>query len=200
MGLTLLRSRYLDAEVHQFALWDGKGAIGDVGTAADVARWRKTGHHSVVVRPSMNTQVGRQSIHASTPPDRAVDARGVRRVVCSMLMGDIRGYSKLSDEQLLTFSRLLLGTCADVLSYYDAEVEYRNTWGDALFVVLSDPAAAARCGLDLRDAVAALELDKANLPGHLALRLSGHLGPIFPMVDPVAQPGWSPSLPLGPLS
>jgi class 3 adenylate cyclase len=102
-----------------------------------------------------------------------------------MLMGDIRGYSKLTDQQLLTFSELLLSTCADVLTSYDAAIDYRNTWGDALFVVLSDPAAAARCGLDLRDAVAALALTEADLPDHLALRLSGHLGPIFPMRDPV---------------
>ena len=33
IGLTLVRARYLDAEVHQFAVWDGKPARGDAGTA-----------------------------------------------------------------------------------------------------------------------------------------------------------------------
>jgi class 3 adenylate cyclase len=187
MGLALLRSRHLDTEAHQFALWDGEGAIGDAGTAADVAAWQKSGHRSVVIQPSLNTGTGQTIVDDATPPDGSIAATGRRRVVRAMLMGDIRGYSKLNDQQLLTFSELLLGTCAEILNRYDAQIEYRNTWGDAIFVVLSDPEAAARCGLDLRDAVAAFELSKAGLPDHLALRLSGHIGPIFPMVDAVLR-------------
>jgi class 3 adenylate cyclase len=141
----------------------------------------------VVIQPAPNLEASGQSVDTASRPERAIDAQGVRRVVRSMLMGDIRGYSKLTDQELLTFSELLLSTCADILSHYDAEIDYRNTWGDAVFVVLSDAAAAAHCGLDLRDAVDALELEEAGLPDHLALRLSGHFGPIFPMIDPVLQ-------------
>jgi len=187
MGLALLRSRHLDTEAHQFALWDGEGAIGDAGTAADVAAWQKSGHRTVVIQPSLKDRTGQTIVGGVTPPDGSIGATGRRRVVRAMLMGDIRGYSKLNDQQLLTFSELLLGTCAEILNRYDAKIDYRNTWGDAIFVVLSDPAAAARCGLDLRDAVAALELREADLPDHLALRLSGHIGPIFPMVDAVLR-------------
>ena len=185
MGLTLLRSRYLDAEAHQFALWDGEGATGAAGTAADVATWQESGHRSVVVQPDPDKAPGRKWVADSPPSGGAAGGPGVRRVVRSMLMGDIRGYSKLNDQQLLTFSELLLSTCADILAHYETVIDYRNTWGDALFVVVSHPAAAARCGLELRDAVAALALTDAGLPDHLALRLSGHLGPIFPMRDPV---------------
>ena len=41
MGLALLRGRYLDAEVRQLAVWDGGPAIGEAGTAIDVATWRR---------------------------------------------------------------------------------------------------------------------------------------------------------------
>jgi hypothetical protein len=97
MGLALLRSRYLDTEVHQFALWDGKGAIGEAGTAADVAAWRKSGHplRGDSARPEHWRPAGRVSTRR-VRPERAIDAQGVRRVVRSMLMGDIRGYSKLN--------------------------------------------------------------------------------------------------------
>ena len=30
-----------------------------------------------------------------------------------------------------------------------------------------------------------IDLEAAELPTHLALRLSGHIGPVFPIVDPV---------------
>ena len=43
MGLALLRARYLDADVHQLALWDGRPASGVAGTAVDVAAWREHG-------------------------------------------------------------------------------------------------------------------------------------------------------------
>jgi hypothetical protein len=187
MGLALLRSRYLDAEVHQFALWDGNDDVGDVGTATDVISWRQSGHHSVVVDPVLGSRPGCSLSDESTSAPRAPALRGVRRVVRSMVMGDIRGYSKLNEEQLVTFSRVVLGSFADVLARYEDYIEYRNTWGDALFVVFTDPTAAARCGLDLRDDMSALQLEEAGLPGHLGIRLSGHIGPIFPMWDPVMQ-------------
>jgi class 3 adenylate cyclase len=187
MGLALLRARYLDAEAHQFALWDGNDDAGDVGTATDVNSWRQTGHHSVVVDPGLGSRPGPSLSGESTPAPQPPATRSVRRVVRSMLMGDIRGYSKLSEEQLVTFSRVVLGSFSDVLSRYDDHIEYRNTWGDALFVVFTDPTAAARCGLDLRDDMTALQLEEAGLPGHLGIRLSGHIGPIFPMWDPVMR-------------
>jgi class 3 adenylate cyclase len=187
MGLALLRARYLDAEVHQFALWDGDDDASSVGTAADVASWRRTGYHSVVVDPVLGSRQEYSVSMESTSAPRPVASKTVRRVVRSMVMGDIRGYSKLGEEQLVTFSRVVLGSFADVLARYDDQIEYRNTWGDALFVVFTDPVAAARCGLDLRDTMTALQLEEAGLPGDLGIRLSGHIGPIFPTWDPVMQ-------------
>ena len=194
MGLALLRARYLDADVHQFALWDGKPALGGVGTAADVEAWQRSGHRSVVIEPVPDVTTEPRELGESDLAGRSDVAPGIRRVVRSMLMGDIRGFSKLTDKQLITFSQLLLNSCADVLSRYGAAIDYRNTWGDALFVVLSDPVAAAHCGLDLQDAVTALDLGQVDLPDSLELRLSGHIGPVFPIVDPVlGQPSFSGS-------
>lgn len=187
MGLALLRARYLDAEVHQFALWDGDGDAVHVGTATDVAAWKQSGHHCVVVDPECGSRRQHsgteESVRAPPPPA----TRTVRRVVRSMLIGDIRGYSKLSEDQLVIFSRVVLGSFADVLAGYEESIEYRNTWGDALIVVFGDPTAAARCGLDLRDAMGALQREELDLPDYLDIRLSGHVGPIFPMWDPVMR-------------
>ncbi len=51
MGLALLRGRYLDAEVRQFALWDGGAPDGAAGTAIDVATWRRGGRPLTIVSP-----------------------------------------------------------------------------------------------------------------------------------------------------
>jgi len=102
-------------------------------------------------------------------------------------MGDIRGFSKLTDAQIPAFTDAILGTFARVLSRYEGEIEYRNTWGDALFAVLSDATAAARSALDLQEALASVNLKSAGLPPNLAFRLSAHFGPVLAIRDPVLR-------------
>lgn len=186
MGLALLRARYLDADVHQLALWDGRASTGIAGTAADVALWRASGHDVIVVPPNGAHVRAREAVEVAQPIV-APDPRRLQRVVRAMLMGDMRGFSKLTDEQLPAFTQVVLGAFAKVLAGYDAKIEYRNTWGDALFAVLSEAPVAARCALDLQDAMAVLDLETVGLPSNLAFRLSAHIGPVFPIRDPVLR-------------
>ena len=184
MGLALLRARYLDAEASQLALWDGISSAATAGTAADVEAWRATGRPVTVVSP-VATNGGGGSAARSTPLGPASHLDHPGRVIRAMLFGDIRGFSKLSESQLPTFARVVLGTFARVLQGYVTEVEYRNTWGDALYVVLSNATSAANCALDIQAAMASLDLEAEGLPPNLAFRLSGHVGPTFPIHDPV---------------
>jgi class 3 adenylate cyclase len=46
---------------------------------------------------------------------------------------------------------------------------------------------AAACALELQQAMAAIDLEAHRLPSRLGLRLSGHLGPVFPVRDPVLE-------------
>ncbi len=154
MGLALLRSRFLDARVLQLALWDGELPPGEVGTAMEVATWGATGHDATMVTPVMVGPSRARSGSRSGPPPVHDDVRVVRAI----LTGDMRGYSKLSEEQLPAFSRAVMGSFSDVLARYDADIDYRNTWGDAILVVVSDAPSAARCALDLQDAMAAVDL------------------------------------------
>jgi class 3 adenylate cyclase len=112
---------------------------------------------------------------------------GGGRVVRSMLFADVRGFSKLTDEQLPRFAALVLGSFAEVLDGFGDRVQHRNTWGDALYVVMTDPVAAAACALELHEAMGAIDFEGAGLPGDLALRLGAHVGPVFPVDDPVIE-------------
>ena len=179
MGLALLRARFLDADVVQLALWDGAPTFGGVGTAIDVAAWRRTGHDVVAIAPVVWNNKG------DHPRPTGSSVPGTARVIRALLIGDMRGFSKLADEQLLAFSEVVMGSIARVLNRHETEVEYRNTWGDALISVLSNAQMAARCALDLQDAMDGIDLKAAGLPTHLALRLSGHVGPVFSLIDPV---------------
>jgi hypothetical protein len=189
MGLALLRARYLDADARQLAVWDGQAAVGAAGTGLDVATWRRAGHTVSVIAPAGDAiELGPDgSAHAVArlARERPSAESGSHRVVCAMLFGDIKGFSKLTDEQLPRFATHILGALAGALDRHREEVWHRNTWGDAVYVVLSGAAAAAACALDLQNAMTAVDLESEGLPAHLALRLGGHLGPVFPTPDPV---------------
>ncbi len=208
MGLALLRARYLDADVRQLALWDGGPPNGAAGTSIDVATWRRHGRAATIVSPGADVAVSEADPDgsdfaagpstgvaadasaggASTPqaPTTAEHREGASgRVVRAMLFADVKGFSRLTDEQLPVFAREVLGACAGAVNSHRDYVWHRNTWGDALYVVLSDATVAAACALDLQDAIAAIDLEAQGLPGDLALRLGGHVGPVFPTHDPV---------------
>jgi class 3 adenylate cyclase len=178
MGLALLRARYLASDARQLAVWDGRPALGDAGTAIDIEAWRHTGWPVSVVSVQPEAE-------APQPTAPARLARSAPRVVRSILFADVRGFSKLTDEQLPRFNERVIGAFANVLARHGGLVLYRNTWGDALYVVLADATSAAACASDLQQAMSAIDLQDAGLPTDLALRLGGHLGPVFATRDPV---------------
>ena len=179
MGLALLRGRFLDADVHQIAVWDGLSAPGAAGTAIDIATWSGRGHTTTVLTPD-DPASSTRARSAILGERRIREARRPRAAVRGH-----QSFSKLVDAQLPRFTRHVLGAVADVLARHDDHVCYRNTWGDGLYVVLTGAEEAAACALELQDAVAGIDLAARGLPDHLALRLGSHLGPVFPVHDPV---------------
>jgi class 3 adenylate cyclase len=181
MGLALLRARYLEAEVRQLALWDGGPPLGAASTAIDVGTWRRRGLPTAVVTPAGELLLDTPGL--PNPPPAAGSTSG--RIICAMLFADVKGFSKLSDEQLPRFAEHVLGAFAAVLERHADHVLHRNTWGDALYVVFGDVGRAAECGLELQEAMGEIDLVGARLPEDLALRLGAHVGPVFPITDPV---------------
>jgi hypothetical protein len=178
MGLALLRAGYLEADVHQLALWDGGPALGAAGTAIDVATWRSRGGETTVVWPG---EPARAQAAASAPRP----ASG--RVVRALLFADVKGFSQLTDEQLPRFAERVLGPLGAVLDRYGHCICHRNSWGDGIYVVLLDAASAAACALGLQAAMLDVDLGAAGLPEDLALRLGAHVGPVFEVPDPITR-------------
>jgi len=179
MGLALLRARYLDAEVRQFALWDGGAAHGEAGTAIDVARWRRTGHPTTIISPDDAGPAAPIEAESACVPSAA------RRVVRALIFADVRGFSKLTDEQSPRFVEHVLGAFATTLERHAGSIQHQNTWGDALYLVVVDAPAAAGLALALQASMAGIDFEAVGLPPRLALRLGAHLGPVFPTWDPV---------------
>jgi len=179
MGLALLRARYLDADVRQLAVWDGKPDLGDAGTAFDVATWRAT-RRAVSVIPTGPSGPASRAAGGST-------AGAPGRVVRALIFADVKGFSKLADEQVPLVLQHVLSAFATVLERYEGAIEHRNTWGDALYVVLTDTVLAAECALELQQGISAIDLRELELPDDLALRIGAHVGPVFPLEEPVLR-------------
>jgi hypothetical protein len=186
IGLALQRAQSLDTEARRLAIWDGGGAgglLGAAGTAVDIGLWNSLGLPADILTP--DGAVIDQAL-APIPASSRVEAPG-GRVLRAMLFGDVKGFSKLIEKQLPIFADKILGTIARTLDLYGSAINFRNTWGDGLYVVIEDAETAADCALELQRAISELPLASLELPPTLGLRLGGHFGPVFLLFDPVLK-------------
>lgn len=179
MGLAMLRAANLDAPVFQLAIWDGAGGGTDAGTSAGVASWRSRGFSTEIIDSGAATH------GPSEPQEPRPSGTRPRRVIRAMLFGDTTGFSRLHEHQIPTFIEHFLGRLSRVLDRYAECIDYRNTWGDGLYLVMRDARSAMECALELQAEVAAIDFPAVGLPAHLGLRVGGHVGPVFDVIDPI---------------
>jgi len=171
MGKAILRGRYVDAKVAQIAVWDGRP--GDTGAAADVARWRAGGHESRIVAVDAAARIA---------PEHSQPPRHIRELR-PLMFGDTAGFSRLREAMLRQYRKLFFGSIAATLNAYGEDVLAANSWGDAIYLVMSDAARAARCAIDIQDDLHAIDFASHGFEHPLRLRLSLHYGPVFPGTD-----------------
>lgn len=104
----------------------------------------------------------------------------------NILFADVKGYSSLTERQLLAFAEKILPRAAEKLSAHDCH--HVNTWGDGLVVATSAVRSIACIALDLRDLFENLDWEDFHLPP-LSIRISIHHGEYYQGVDPFTQGG-----------
>jgi class 3 adenylate cyclase len=178
MGLSVLASQHLFAPIEQIAVWDGRPAAGNAGTAVDVDIWRETGRPQIIIPIAPE--------HGSQPPESSSRvAVNSRRSARAMLFGDLRGFSRLTDRELPIYVTGVLGAIEHVRQAHRNKVLLANTWGDGLFMVFQRANDAAECALALQAALSRLDFAALGLSMPLSLRIGGHLGPVYETLDPV---------------
>ncbi len=84
---------------------------------------------------------------------------------------------------MAVFNREIMGRIATVLDRHRDAICARNTWGDAFFAVITEPAEAAEIVLEIMDVVGPVRIGE---PGQQeGMRIGLHYGPVFQDVDPV---------------
>ena len=178
MGLARLRAEIMQTEAFQLAVWDGKAPNGVAGTAADCAEWARQGGKTRIVsipkdRPALDAVI------TAKPDNRP------RWALRSMLFADFAGFSRLEEDKLSRFLEVVMGRIAGVLDRHADVVLTRNSWGDAVFAVITSPAHAAQIALEIQSELDPKLLQEIGLPAEDGMRISLHHGPIFEHFDAV---------------
>lgn len=196
MGLAVIRAEMVGGPAVQLAVWDGQGGAGIAGTAADVAFWRgELKRDCDVIWPIADGGSASPQHPGVTPgvtaPQAVVadgtTAREPHRVLRALLFCDVKGFSKLNDVTIPVFFREVMGALARATRRHKHAILFKNTWGDAIHTIMRDAPSAAALALDLQDEMERIDLAGLGLPEGLALRVGGHVGPIYSSWDNVLE-------------
>jgi class 3 adenylate cyclase len=118
------------------------------------------------------------------PKDADKPPRGVR----ALLFADVKGFSKMREQDGLEFFRRFhAGAAEHVLAPRAGKILVQNTWGDALHVVMEDLAEAGRLALDLQDWMSSQDWLSAGFETDPKLRVGLHAGVVTRIPDPVIR-------------
>ena len=179
LGAGILRARRLDAELHA---WTAKPIPWSGARQGCPLVW-----HSLKDHRYPYATVKDESGPARAGPSAGGSDREATFAIRAMLFGDVKGYSKLSDPELLRFASRFMKRVAETLEDHAAQILSRRTAGDGLFLIFADLEAATAVALHLRDLVANTHWDGYGLPPHLGIRISLDAGPVYAYQDPVTR-------------
>lgn len=177
MGHACLRAEHLQTSALLLVFPDKEPDDTRDVSSSVVERWRDTGR-PMVAAPS--GPINRSPFYSS---GTIAVAHG--RESRSMIFTDFSGYSRLDEQRLPHFLKEVMGRMAAILETCSDDVLFRNTWGDALFAVITDPVAAADVALKLTETLRDVDPVALGLEAGAGMRIGLHHGPIYQALDPI---------------
>lgn len=176
MGLAKLRAQELETDAIQFAVVDPDIAArktGSIaGTNADIELWRSHGGRTVTIA------VGGLDRSLVFPP-APKPPEGNQRGLYAILFADFAGFSKLGEAELPIFASEVMGGIGRILDEFGDAVLFRNTWGDAVYAIISEPDIAARIALTMQERLDVLPPELGLTGEKAGMRIGVHFGPIY---------------------
>src|SRR4051812_34501730 len=183
LGLGSIKARQLDTELLSLAVWNGQTGDGPGGSASVVESWRSLGLDPVVIGlPHAEADPpARKEFHG----EAGAQAPGFAARIVPILFADAVGFSKLDEAEVPRFVKHFLGAIAALAKNFSGQILARNTWGDGLYFIFSDIAAAGEFGLELAGFAAHTDWSAKGLRPGLNLRIGLHAGPVYEFDDPI---------------
>ena len=178
MGFARIKAQNLSADLRMLAVWNGQKPKFQAGTAVDVAFWQERNLNIEIIDcgPSAAGEAG-------AFPSNNQNDRDLTRKIYPVAFADIKGFSRLSENDLARFFEKVMGRLGSTMDKYGDSVLFRNTWGDAVHAVFDDVSSAARCALEMQKALQELDIDAIKLPVRPEMRMALDVGPVFEGYD-----------------
>ncbi len=170
MGLALQRAQNIDGGAAQLVLTDSAAEGVDAGAAA---AW---------TRDKARRQVILALGDAPAPAQRK---REEPRQCCAVIFGDLPGFSKMPEKFLPIFWDTVMRAIGDVVAESGEAVALKNTWGDAIHLVVPDVRSAAGICLTVQKRLATIDGSLLGREEAPTMRIGAHYGPVFADWDPV---------------
>jgi len=190
-GLASLHAMRFDSKLIGIAVWDGKETCAQGGTSDVIEQWRRSGLRvefidvgSLEAEPGMG---GIREVEPAPVPCPDVIQSGFTPGIRALLFADAVGFSKLRERQIPKFVLQFLGGIAQLIELTKYPPEYKNTWGDGLYLVFDNVKKAGMFALELRDLVQSRHFGTSGLPESISLRIALHAGPVYSCFDPVME-------------
>lgn len=195
IGLARLRARMLDTGVAHLVLTDSRSEEEGNPVPGSVKPWASLAVESRAMDLAAlcggagcaNDGTGSADSGPDGVRSGAVSHSGFQRKIAALLVADVRGYSRLTEDQIQNFAVHFLGMLADAMRSLSEQPIEKNRWGDALFVAFRHVVDAGNFALDLRDRLLSIKWSEMGLPEDLSLRIALHAGPVYCVVDAVTQ-------------
>jgi len=169
MGLAIMRANLLMIDASQIVIPCDRYDVGS-DTTNVMYIWNRLGRRQTIIDcPTERSEIARE-LPLSDYETKAF-------IFC-----DIKGFSKVPEAVLPLFVDQVLGGLAEEIGKYETELEYKETAGDGIYIVLRNVVAAANCALAL---VARINSLPPSPLSSLGIRVSAHVGAVFPAIDPV---------------
>lgn len=180
MGMAIMRANSLNTKLKQLAVWNQMESSQGSGTYLNIAKWKELGHDSEIIPcPAELPKPYVRKVQGSYPVSR--------REPHAILFADVRGYSKLSDRNIVWYFDVLQPVLAKAIEEFKPEIQHLDTWGDAIFLVTEKASTAARIAVALDNAIAEIDQASLELEAPLLLRIGLHYGPVYKLYDSLTQ-------------
>jgi adenylate cyclase len=173
MGRALLWAQYLDGEAVQVVLADGPAAA-EAGRPA-FGEW---GDGTMRRQVEVPLDGARKNIPAASIAREP-------RPSCAVVFGDLPGFSRLPEKYLPKFWDTVMKAVGDVVQARGKTIALKNTWGDAIHLVIPDVRSAAEVCLSVQRSLAQLDGKQLGRDEPPTMRIGAHYGPVFRGWDPI---------------
>jgi tetratricopeptide (TPR) repeat protein len=201
----LLQAQQLNLDLIALAVWNGKPGLGRGGTASFIDFWDRDFHQplgqtkpklEIIRLDSLLRDHGtiqdittEPAIHSE--PAARIESN-VQQDFRAILVGNVVGFGKLTEEQLPLFHEHFLGAAARLLSSTNDAPIAVNAWGSGFSIIFEEVDQAGRIAVRLREILETPPGGTAGwlqygLPADLGISIALHAGPVFSMFNPLTR-------------